>query len=139
MTISPDVSFGDVEAQKLAQAHLLPHFTKGQAWRSEHLGVIERGEGCYVYDTAGVEYLDGLAGLFCSNMGHGRADFAAAAAEQMEKLAFYPTWGVGQPAGSRGGIDDRRVRLPAISTRCSSCRRVPRRSSPPSSWPAPTT
>jgi len=80
-----------------AQANLLPHFTKGQAWQSDQLGVIERGEGCYVYDTDGTEYLDGLAGLFCTNLGHGRKDLAQAAQAQMEKLGFYPTWGWANP------------------------------------------
>ncbi|MEM9561490.1 MAG: aminotransferase class III-fold pyridoxal phosphate-dependent enzyme [Actinomycetota bacterium] len=91
------LSISDLDTQRLAQSHLLPHFTKGHHWRSDGLGVIERGEGCYVYDSDGVEYLDGLAGLFCSNLGHGRRDLAAAAAEQMEKLAFYPTWGWANP------------------------------------------
>ena len=80
-----------------AQAHLLPHFTKGAAWQAENLGVIERAHGCYIYDTHGNEYLDGLAGLFCTNMGHGRMDYAQAAAQQMEQLAFYHTWGWGNP------------------------------------------
>ncbi|MCP4227371.1 MAG: aminotransferase class III-fold pyridoxal phosphate-dependent enzyme [Actinomycetia bacterium] len=79
------------------QLHLLPHFTAGRAWNSDQLGVIERGQGCYVYDTAGAEYLDGLAGLFCTNLGHGRLDLVAAATKQMEKLAFYPNWGWGHP------------------------------------------
>lgn len=81
----------DVRAN--AQAHLLPHFTSGAAWRREDLLVIERGEGCYVYDNQGTEYLDGLSGLFCTNLGHGRRDLSAAAVEQMDRLAFYPNWG----------------------------------------------
>ena len=84
-------------AQARAREHLLPHFTKGAAWRNDSLGVIERGEGCYVWDTEGRQYLDGLAGLFCSNLGHGRADLAAVAAKQMETLGFYPTWGWANP------------------------------------------
>ncbi len=81
------------ETAETARRHLMPHFTKGQAWRNVDLGVMARGEGCHVYDTNGVEYLDGLAGLFCTNLGHGRADLAKAAADQLAKLAFYPTWG----------------------------------------------
>ncbi|MDH3302163.1 MAG: aminotransferase class III-fold pyridoxal phosphate-dependent enzyme [Acidimicrobiia bacterium] len=81
------------DAADSARRHLVPNFTRGQAWRSGDLGVMQRGEGCYVYDTAGTEYLDGLAGLFCTNLGHGRADLVRAAAEQMAKLAYYPTWG----------------------------------------------
>ncbi len=60
--------------------------------------VIERGEGCYVWDADGNEYLDALAGLFCTNLGHGRSDLTAAAAKQMDKLAFYPNWGFAHPS-----------------------------------------
>ena len=91
--------------QRLARAHLLPHFTRGAAWESDLLGVIERGVGCYVYGTDGTEYLDGLAGLFCTNLGHGRQDLAAAAAKQMEQLGFYPTWGwANQPAAEAASM-----------------------------------
>ena len=81
-----------------AQRHLIPHFTQGNAWRADDLVVVERGEGCYVWDADGNEYLDGLAGLFCTNLGHGRSDLAAAAAKQMDKLAFYPNWGFAHPS-----------------------------------------
>ncbi len=86
-----------MEQRATAQHHVVPHFTKGKAWQSEMLGVIDRGEGCHVFDTEGNRYLDGLAGLFCSNLGHGRQDLAAVAAKQMEKLGFYPTWGWANP------------------------------------------
>jgi adenosylmethionine-8-amino-7-oxononanoate aminotransferase len=84
-------------ARESAQVHLLPHFTKGAAWRSQSLPIICKGEGCYVEDTDGNRYLDGLAGLFCTNIGHGRKDLAAAAAAQMEKLAFFHNWGFATP------------------------------------------
>ena len=80
-----------------AQAHLVPHYTKGAAWRDENLLMIDRGEGCYVYDTDGNKYLDGLAGLFCVNIGHGRSDLTAAASKQMDRLAFSPVWGMAHP------------------------------------------
>ena len=81
-----------------AQRHLVPHFTKGSAWNADDLVVIERGEGCYVWDADGNKYLDGLAGLFCTNLGHGRGDLTAAAAKQMDKLGFYPNWGFAHPS-----------------------------------------
>ena len=81
-----------------ARRHLLPHFTRGDAWRGDDLVVIDRGEGCYVWDTEGTEYLDALAGLFCTNLGHGRSDLTAAAAKQMDKLAFFPNWGFAHPS-----------------------------------------
>ena len=81
-----------------ARRHLLPHFTRGDAWRGDELVVIDRGEGCYVWDTEGTQYLDALAGLFCTNLGHGRSDLTAAAAKQMDKLAFFPNWGFAHPS-----------------------------------------
>lgn len=83
-----------------AQAHLLPHFTRGSVWRSAELPVFVRGEGCYVYDERGRRYLDGLSGLFCVNIGHGRADIAAAAAKQMETLAYATNWSAAHPAAA---------------------------------------
>lgn len=81
---------------ELARAHLLPHYTKGAAWRQE-TPIMVSGQGCYVQDDKGNDYLDGLAGLFCSNIGHGRQDLAAAAGKQAEKLAFFPNWGFATP------------------------------------------
>ncbi|NNC81918.1 MAG: aspartate aminotransferase family protein, partial [Acidimicrobiales bacterium] len=59
--------------RELAQSHLLPHYTKGAAWMSDDIPIMSAGEGCYVEDVEGNRYLDGLAGLFCTNIGHGRS------------------------------------------------------------------
>ncbi|MFD1051279.1 aminotransferase class III-fold pyridoxal phosphate-dependent enzyme, partial [Kibdelosporangium lantanae] len=45
--------------------------------------VVSRGEGVYVYDTDGRKYIDSTAGLWFTNVGHGRAELAEAAAAQM--------------------------------------------------------
>jgi putrescine---pyruvate transaminase len=50
---------------------------------------IARGEGAWVFDTAGRPYLDALASLWYCNVGHGRGELAEAAAEQMRQLAAY--------------------------------------------------
>ena len=83
--------------RELAQKHLVPHFTKKGAWHTDALPIIERGEGCYLFDTDGDRWLDGLAGLFCVNIGHGRTDLAAVAAEQMGRLAYSTNWGMAHP------------------------------------------
>ncbi len=49
---------------------------------------IERGKGIYVYDCEGKEYIEGLAGLWCTALGYGVEELAETAAEQMRKLAF---------------------------------------------------
>ena len=86
------------DIRAIARKNLVPHFTRGAAWRSPDLPVIDHGEGCYVYDDAGRRYLDGLSGLFCVNIGHGRTDIVAASMKQMEKLAYWPNWGAAHPS-----------------------------------------
>ena len=84
-------------SRELAQKHLVPHFTKKGAWHTDALPIIVRGGHAFLYDIDGNEYLDGLAGLFCVNIGHGRSDLAAVAASQMETLAFATNWGFAHP------------------------------------------
>ncbi|MDQ6715930.1 MAG: aminotransferase class III-fold pyridoxal phosphate-dependent enzyme [Actinomycetota bacterium] len=55
--------------------------------------VIARGEGAHVFDDRGRRYLDATAGLWFTNVGHGRAELAEAAAAQMRALAAYSTFG----------------------------------------------
>lgn len=55
--------------------------------------VITRGEGTRVFDDRGRSYLDATAGLWFANVGHGRAELADAAAEQLRKVAHYSTFG----------------------------------------------
>lgn len=73
--------------------HLWPHFAK----LADTPRVIERGDGAYVWDDHGNRYLDGLAGLFVSQVGHGREELVRAAAEQASTLAYYPVWNAAHP------------------------------------------
>ncbi len=59
--------------------------------------IMVRGEGTRVYDANGAEYFDGLSGLFTNALGHGRRDIAAAAAEQIGEMAFFPLWTYAHP------------------------------------------
>ncbi|MEB4614759.1 aminotransferase class III-fold pyridoxal phosphate-dependent enzyme [Leucobacter sp. M11] len=81
-----------------AQRHLFPHFTPGRVWNDERLPILVRGRGAFLYDERGDEYLDGLSGLFCVNIGHGRDDIAEAAVTQMRELAYWTNWGSAHPA-----------------------------------------
>jgi adenosylmethionine-8-amino-7-oxononanoate aminotransferase len=56
--------------------------------------VIQRGDGCWVWDESGRGYLDATAGLWYCNIGHGRSELAHAAQAQMLKLATYHTFDV---------------------------------------------
>ncbi len=65
--------------------------------RDHEVPVIVRGEGAYVWDQHGKRYLDGLAGLFTSQLGHGRTELAEAGAKQAGTLAYFPLWTYAHP------------------------------------------
>jgi adenosylmethionine-8-amino-7-oxononanoate aminotransferase len=83
--------------QELAKRHLWMHFTPHGVYEDREIPIIVRGEGCYVYDDHGKRYLDGLAALFCVNIGHGRADVAQAGADQAKELGFFTNWTYAHP------------------------------------------
>jgi adenosylmethionine-8-amino-7-oxononanoate aminotransferase len=83
--------------QDLAKRHLWMHFTRMGAYEQHEVPIIVRGEGCYVYDEHGKRYLDGLAALFCVNVGHGRAELGDAAAAQARELGYYTNWSYAHP------------------------------------------
>ncbi|MFG5683931.1 aminotransferase class III-fold pyridoxal phosphate-dependent enzyme [Enterococcus faecalis] len=64
----------------------------------ENTVVVERGEGNYVYDDQGNRLLDGVAGLWCMNVGHNRTEINEAIKEQLDTLAYYQLFSnVGHP------------------------------------------
>jgi adenosylmethionine-8-amino-7-oxononanoate aminotransferase len=83
--------------QKSARDHLWMHFTRMSAYDHADVPLIVRGEGPYIYDAKGKRYLDALAGLFVSQLGHGRKDLAEAAAKQAGELAYFPLWSYAHP------------------------------------------
>jgi len=85
------------ELAAAAADHLWLHFSRLSGEGSAPLTVIERGEGAYVWDDRGNRYLDGLAGLFVVQAGHGRQEIADAAAAQASKLGYFPLWTYAHP------------------------------------------
>ena len=83
--------------QAAAKRNLWLHFTRMSSYADSDMPVIVRGEGPYVYDQHGKRYLDGLAGLFVSQIGHGRREVAEAAARQGSELAYFPLWSYANP------------------------------------------
>lgn len=76
--------------RKLDIAHHLP--AQADYKLIQDLGgsrMMVRAEGCYVYDGDGVRLLDGMAGLWCVNIGYGRDELATVAFEQMRELSYY--------------------------------------------------
>jgi adenosylmethionine-8-amino-7-oxononanoate aminotransferase len=74
------------------------HFARMGAYRDAAPPVIVRGEGARIYDDRGRSYIDGVAGLFVVQAGHGRRELAEVAARQTEQLAFFPLWSYAHPS-----------------------------------------
>jgi adenosylmethionine-8-amino-7-oxononanoate aminotransferase len=98
--MTSDHAAGEIDAEALearARRHLWLHFTRMSSYEGSDVPVIVRGSGQYVYDSRGKRYLDGLSGLFVSQIGHGRAEVAEAAARQASELAYFPLWSYAHP------------------------------------------
>ena len=102
MTSSPDAdALADAGtlagAQEAAKRNLWLHFTRMSSFADSDVPVIVRGSGAYVFDQRGRRYLDGLAGLFTVQVGHGRQEIAEAGARQAGELAYFPLWSYAHP------------------------------------------
>ncbi|MGJ7916395.1 aspartate aminotransferase family protein [Massilia sp. LXY-6] len=75
--------------QELDSAHYLHPFTDHGALRERGARVMVRGDGIYLWDSDGHKVIDGMSGLWCVNVGYGRASMTAAVARQMDTLPFY--------------------------------------------------
>ena len=86
MTIRPN----SPEARDIA-SHL-HSYTNARALERDGPLILTEGKGIHVYDTAGKEYIEGLAGLWCTALGFGEERLVQAAANQMRKLPYYHTF-----------------------------------------------
>jgi len=77
------------ELQAMDAAHYLHPFTDHKELGERGTRIIERAEGVYLWDSEGNKVLDGMAGLWCVNIGYGRKELAEAAYQQMLKLPYY--------------------------------------------------
>ncbi len=72
------------------RAHLLHPLHHPSAYGSTRIWV--EGHGAIIKDASGREYIDGLAGLWNVNVGHGRRELADAARDQMATLAYHSSY-----------------------------------------------
>ncbi len=86
---APQTARATREWQELDSRHYLHPFTDFKALAAEGARVIVRAEGPYLYDSEGQRILDGMAGLWCVNVGYGRKELAEAAYRQMQELPYY--------------------------------------------------
>ena len=85
--------------QRDLRDHLLLNFTDMSAFATKDVPVMVRGDGCHVVDAHGRRFIDGLSGLFCTNLGHSfGAEIGEAAKSQLSELVFTPSWYVAHPS-----------------------------------------
>ncbi len=77
------------ELQALDAAHHIHPFSHQAKLAKKGARVITRAEGVYLTDSEGETILDGMAGLWCVNVGYGRKELAEVAARQMNELPYY--------------------------------------------------
>ncbi len=80
------------ELQKLDAAHHMHPFTTDAELAEKGVRIITRAKGVELTDSEGNQFLDGMAGLWCVNIGYGREELAEVAARQMRELPFYNTF-----------------------------------------------
>ena len=69
--------------------HYMHPFTDHQALGKKGVRIITDASGVYIQDSEGQQILDGMAGLWCVNLGYGRQELIDAATQQMQKLPYY--------------------------------------------------
>jgi adenosylmethionine-8-amino-7-oxononanoate aminotransferase len=95
--MTDDLLQSDPALAAAARDHLWPHFSRLSSYRDADVPMIVRGQGPYVWDAQGREYLDGLSGLFTVQAGHGRQELAEAGMKQASELAYFPLWSYAHP------------------------------------------
>ena len=80
------------ELQRIDSAHHLHPFTNYAELNEEGSRVIVKADGVWLQDSDGNRILDGMAGLWCVNIGHGRKEIAEAVFQQMQDLSYYNTF-----------------------------------------------
>jgi adenosylmethionine-8-amino-7-oxononanoate aminotransferase len=85
------------ELRALDQEVLWHPFTQQRGWLAEDAPIIERAEGCTLFDTDGNAYLDGVSSLWCTVHGHRHPALDAAVRAQLDRVAHTTMLGLSHP------------------------------------------
>jgi adenosylmethionine-8-amino-7-oxononanoate aminotransferase len=85
---------------RLDRDHLWHPFTQQQGWAEEEPLIIERAEGCHLFDADGHRYLDGVSSLWCNVHGHRHPGIDAAVQEQLGRVAHSTMLGLSHGGGA---------------------------------------
>lgn len=82
-------SYNTQQLQDMDGQHHIHPFTDHKALMEKGTRIITRADGVYLWDSDGNKILDGMAGLWCVNVGYGRQELVDAATDQMQELPYY--------------------------------------------------
>ena len=82
-------SYNTQQLQDIDGQHHIHPFTDHKALMEKGTRIITRADGVYLWDSNGNKILDGMAGLWCVNVGYGRQELVDAATNQMQELPYY--------------------------------------------------
>ncbi|MDP6202189.1 MAG: aspartate aminotransferase family protein [Candidatus Marinimicrobia bacterium] len=82
-------SYNTQQLQDMDGQHHIHPFTDHKALMEKGTRIITRADGVYLWDSDGNKILDGMAGLWCVNVGYGRQELVDAATNQMQELPYY--------------------------------------------------
>lgn len=89
----PTQKYNTAEIQEKDIAHQIHPWADFATLHEQKSLVLTDANGAYVSDSEGNQYLDGIGGLWCVNVGYGRKEIAQAMAEQAEKMTYYSSFG----------------------------------------------
>lgn len=84
--------FNTQDLRRKDRDHCIHPWTDFSTFKEEGSLIMAGSEGAYVVDSDGNRYLDGIAGLWCVNIGYGREEMAKAIAEQARQICYYSTF-----------------------------------------------
>ena len=82
-------SYNTQQLQDIDGQHHIHPFTDHKALMEKGTRIITHADGVYLWDSEGNKILDGMAGLWCVNVGYGRQELVDAATDQMQELPYY--------------------------------------------------
>jgi putrescine---pyruvate transaminase len=81
------------DLREMDREHLIHPFADLAALKEEGVDTImAEGDGVYVYDSEGNQFIDGIGGLWCVNIGYGREEMVQAIADQVRRIPFYSSF-----------------------------------------------
>ncbi len=93
MALAPATAYDTSDLWRKDRDHYIHPWTNFATFKKEGSEVIAESDGIYVYDADGTRFIDGIAGLWCVNIGHGREEMAQAIAEQVRRIGYYSSFG----------------------------------------------